>query len=123
MKLIARILLILVFSYMLSFYLPWWILLVIAFLAGFALPGNGINIFISGFLGGGLLWMTYSWYLDFKTESILSQKVVGLFPVDDHFLLILASGIVGALCGAFGCLAGNSFRQLFMKKKKKSFYS
>lgn len=123
MKLIIRILLITILAYFLSFYMPWWVLIAISFIVGFLLPGHSLNLFISGFLGGGLLWMTQAWYLDVKTQSILSAKVVNLFPFDDSFLLIVITGIIGALCAAFGCLSGNSFRQLFMKKKTKSFYS
>ena len=123
MKLIARIILIIAVSYLLSMYLPWWILIVISFLVGFAIPGNGINQFIAGFLGGGLLWMTFAWMNDIQTESILSEKIIKLFPFDDPIFLLILAGLIGALAGALGAMSGNSFRQLFMKKKQKSFYS
>ncbi|WP_258097987.1 hypothetical protein [Marinoscillum pacificum] len=123
MKLIARIILILSVSYLSALYLPWWSLIVVAFLVGFGIPGNGINQFIAGFLGGGLLWMTYAWLIDVQTESILSEKIVKLFPLDDPIFLLVLTGLLGAIAGALGALSGNSFRQLFMKKKQKSFYS
>ena len=123
MKLIARIILIIILSYLLSLYFPWWVLMVVSFVVGFAIPGNGINLFIAGFLGGGLLWMSYAWYIDIKTESILSNKIVELFPFSDSIFLLIITGVIGALAGAFGALSGGSFRQLFMKKKQKSFYS
>lgn len=123
MKLISRIILIIAFSYLLSLYLPWWILMVVAFIVGFSIPGHGINVFIAGFLGGGLLWMSYAWYIDLKTEAILSNKIVQLFPFQDAIFLLILTGVIGALAGALGALSGNSFRQLFLKKKQKSFYS
>ncbi len=123
MKLIARIILILSISYLASSYLPWWCLLVVAFWVGFTIPGNSINQFIGGFLGGGILWITYAWLLDIRTESILSDKMVKLFPFEDPIVLLVFSGLVGAFGGALGALSGNSFRQLFLKKKQKSFYS
>ncbi|MEQ8472535.1 MAG: hypothetical protein RIC35_15190 [Marinoscillum sp.] len=123
MKLIIRIFLIIIVAYFLSFYLPWWSLIVLTFIIGFLIPGHGLNLFISGFLGGGLLWMAYSWYLDTKTQSILTDKIIHLFPFEDGFLLIILSGLIGGLSAGFGCLSGNSFRHLFMKKKTKSFYS
>lgn len=97
--------------------------MVIAFIVGFVIPGNGINQFIGGFLGGGLLWMALAWSIDVQTESILSQKIVELFPFQDAIFLIVLTGLVGAFAGALGALSGNSFRQLWMKKKEKSFYS
>lgn len=123
MKLIIRLLLILLITWFVSWYLPWWSITLVAFLIGFFIPGGSFNVFISGFLGGGLLWMAYAWYLDIQTNSILTDKVVQLFPFDDKILLIISTGFVGALCGAFGAVTGNSFRQLFIRKKPKSFYS
>lgn len=123
MKLILRLLLIVIATYLISFYLPWWSVFLIAFVIGFFIPGGNFNVFISGFLGAGLLWMIYAWYLDIKTNSILSEKVVLLFPFNDKILLIITAGIIGALSGGFGALTGNSFRQLFIKKKPKSFYN
>lgn len=123
MKLILRILLIIVITYLLSLYAQWWILIGVAFLVGFIIYGNSFNVFLSGFLGGGLLWLSYSWYLDVQTNSILSEKIVELFPFDESLYLIIASGLIGALAGGFGAVTGNSFRLMFTRKKTKSFYS
>ena len=123
MKLIARIILIILFTYLLSFVLQWWIIIAISFLVGFALYGNGFNVFISGFLGGGLLWLSYARYLDIKTSAILSEKIVELFPFNDNIFLIIGAGVVGGLCAGLGALTGNSFRLMFVKRKTKSFYS
>ena len=62
-----------------------------------SLHGNGFNVFISGFLGGGLVWLVYAWYIDTKTNSILSAKVVELFPFEDKIFLVIAAGVIGAL--------------------------
>jgi len=123
MKLIARIIIILAASYLLSFYAPWWILMIISFLVGFSIYGGGFTVFLSGFLGGGLLWLSYSWYLDYQTQSILSEKIVNLFPFDDKLYLIILSGLIGGLASGFAAITGNSLRLIFVKKKSKSFYS
>lgn len=123
MKLIIRLVLIIALTWFLSFYLPWWIVIPVAFVIGAVIGGTGINAFISGFLGAGLLWLVYSWYLDIQTDSVLTEKILNLFPFDDKILLIIASGLIGGLCGGFGALSGNSFRKLFLKSKPKSFYS
>lgn len=123
MKLIIRLLLIVILTYLFSLIGPWWIGMVVAALTGFLLHGNGFNVFISGFLGIGLLWMIYAWYLDAITHSILSEKIVALFPFEDKIFLVVAAGLIGGLTGGFSCLTGNSFRQLFLKKKTKSFYN
>jgi len=103
--------------------MPWWILILISFVVGFIIYGNGFNVFVSGFLSGTALWLTYAWFLDFMTESILSAKLVLLFPVDESFMLIVVSGIIGGLAAGLGATTGNSLRLLFVKKKKKGFYN
>lgn len=112
-----------IFTFVLSFYLPWWIIVIVSFLAGFLLYGSGFSVFLSGFLGGGILWLGYAWVLDVKTNAILSEKIVKLFPFSDPFYLIILSGFIGAMMSGLGGLTGNSFRWIFMKKKSKSFYS
>lgn len=123
MKLILRLLLLAALLWFVSPYLPWWWLLVASFICGALLPGNHFPVFISGFLAAGLVWMSAAWYLDWKNQSALSSRVVQLFPLDDPLQLVLITGLIGALGGGLGAVTGNSFRQIFMKKKTKSLYS
>lgn len=74
-------------------------------------------------MGVGLVWMVMAWKVDIETGSIMSLKMIRLFPVDDTNMLIVIAATVGGLAGALGAFTGNSFRQLFIKKKEKSFYS
>ncbi|MFY0625653.1 MAG: hypothetical protein JXR07_05135 [Reichenbachiella sp.] len=103
--------------------MPWWCLIIVAFIITFLLVGNNFNAFLSGFLGAGLLWMIMAWKVDVETTSIISLKIVELFDVAETNMLVIASGVVGGIAGGFGAVTGNSFRQLFLKKKEKSFYS
>ncbi|MEM9328394.1 MAG: hypothetical protein AAGA85_22185 [Bacteroidota bacterium] len=123
MKLLLRLLLIALMTYFLLGFLPWWTMALLAGFAGFLIPGSGLNSFISGFLGGGLVWLYMSWMIDNETQSILTDKMVQLFPIDDTNLLILGTGLLGGLVAGFGALTGTSFRQIFMKKKKRSLYN
>lgn len=123
MKFIIRIILIAGLSYAAMMVLPWWGVAVAAALISFLIPGHGFNVFVSGFLGVGLLWLAYAWKVDVENNSIISEKVVTLFPVSDVLLLVIATGVIGGIVGAFSSLTGNTFRQIFMKKKKKSYYN
>lgn len=122
MKFIFRILLSGLFTYLLSFYTPWWIVFAVCFLVAFILHGNSLVVFISSFLGAGLVWLLYAWYLDASTESILTDKLVQLFPFEQGIFLLVLSGLIGGVCGGFGALTGNSFRHLFIKKKSQGGY-
>ncbi len=97
--------------------------MVLGFLVGFLIPGNGFLAFNAGFLGGGLVWLGLSFRLDVETNSILSEKIVQLFPFSDATLLLIVAGLIGALIGGFSILSGNSLRSIFLKKKQSSLYS
>ncbi|MCV9385421.1 hypothetical protein [Reichenbachiella ulvae] len=110
-------------SFLLSLIMPWWCLILVAGIICFLLPAGSFNALLSGLLGGGLLWMVMAWKIDVETNSIMSSKIVELFPVDDVNMLIIATGVLGGVAGALGAFTGNSFRKIFIKKKEKSFYS
>lgn len=123
MKLILRIFIIAVLTYLLSPYAPWWVIILIGAIASYLLPSGSLSAFVSGFIGGGVVWLAQAWILDLETKSILSNKVVALFPFEDPLFLIVGAGIIGGIAGGLGAATGNGFRQLFIKKKKTSFYS
>ncbi len=123
MKIIIKIFLMAGITYFALMALPWWTLVVITFMASFAIPSNDFGAFLSGFLGIGLLWLVLAWKIDIETNSILSQKIAGLFPVGrDTTMLVIAAGFVGGISGGFGSLSGNLLRKIWMKKKKSSLY-
>ena len=118
-----RLILIAIFSFLFALMMPWWSAILSSALIAFVLTGNNLNAFLSGFLGVGLVWMVTAWKIDIDTNSILSLKIVTLFPFEDKNLLIVFTGVIGAVAGGLGAFLGNSFRQLFVKKKETSFYS
>jgi|AntAceMinimDraft_12_1070368.scaffolds.fasta_scaffold05873_3 hypothetical protein len=123
MVFILRLVLIAISCYGLGYIMPWGSIVVAAVVISFFLPGHNFNAFLSGFLGVGLLWMVMAWKFDMESGSNMSTKIIDLFPIDDHILLILATGFIGAIAGGFSAITGNTFRQLFIKKKKQSFYN
>ncbi len=123
MKLIGKIILIGLLTYFGAFLLPWWTVMLAAFLVCFLIEGSGVGSFVSGLLGGGTVWMAYAWYIDVKTDSVLSSKIIELFPFDDKIMLVLLAGLVGGIAGGVAGIAGNSFKLIFKKKKVQSFYS
>lgn len=123
MLFIIRLVCIAAFSYLLSFIMPWWCLILVGGIVCFLLPAGSFNAILSGLLGGGLLWMVMAWKVDVETNSIMSSKIVEMFPLDDVNMMIIATGVLGGVSAALGAFTGNSFRKIFVKKKEKSFYS
>lgn len=102
--------------------LGWWSIAVVAFLIAFFLHGNNFPSFLSGFLGAGLLWMGYAWMIDAETNQIMSKQIAPLLQNLEPIVLIIVTGVVGALLGGFGAVTGNSLRLIFVKKKKSGLY-
>ena len=99
------------------------IVFIISFLIGYLIYGNGFNLFLSGLLGGGLVWLLHSYRLHTNTEGVLTEKMVQIIGLSESLHLIIVAGLIGGVCAAFGAVTGNSFRKIFVKKKQTSLYS
>lgn len=124
MRFIFKTILIAGISYLLELYLPWWSVLVAAFMVNLWLPTKGLSSFLSGFLGVGLLWLIYAWLIDADTASIMSERMARLFSLGNPALMITLTGLAGGLAGGFASLSGSHFRLIFMKDvPKRGYYS
>jgi len=123
MRFLVKFILIVVLTGAAQLFLPWWSIMAIAFLVGFGLPASGINSFLAGFLGVGLLWAGYAYWIDNETVSILTNKITALFELQSNALLILLTGVVGGLAAGFGALSGTLFRKIFVRERQTGYYS
>lgn len=103
-----------VLAYLFQFMFPWWSVVIASFLISFIISSNGISSFIAGFLGIAMLWFLLAVFIDMKTDSILTQRVAGIFSLPNNFLLILITALIGGLVGGFGALTGSQFRSWIM---------
>lgn len=123
MKLIIRIIVIGALTYFISPLSVWWTAMIIAFLVCFISHSSGLNAFIAGFLGVGLVWMGHAWNLDVQNESAFSSTIGEMMQLSDPIFLVLISGLVGGIAGAFASLTGTTLRQIFIKPKQRSLYN
>jgi ABC-type Mn2+/Zn2+ transport system permease subunit len=68
-----------------------------------------IKVFLSfaaGFIGVALLWIGMAFYIDALSDSILTEKINNLLPIN-AFVVTL---IVGGLVGGFASLTGSLIR-------------
>ena len=118
MKLIFKIFLIAFIGYFADVYFMFWGLATVAFIVNVIIKSKPFPSFLAGFIGAGLLWLSFAFYIDYKTNSIMSDKIAAIFQTSgDNLLLII--GLLGALIGGVAGYAGYSFYMLFEKKKKK----
>jgi hypothetical protein len=116
MKFLAHFVAVLLLSWMLQSFLPWWTMAVGAFATGLYFRQNGFMSFFAGLLGVGLLWLGMAWYSDASTSSILSEKVAGILPTKTVGLLLVVTAFIGGLVGGLASMTGGIISQ---KKKIK----
>jgi hypothetical protein len=110
MRFLLSILLTAVLAFVAGMYLEWWSIAIVAFLVALLLPQGLGRSFLAGFLGIFLLWGVLSLWIDIKNDSLLSNKMAGLFGLPSGILLVLITALVGALVGGFAAMSGSSLR-------------
>jgi len=124
MRFVFKLILITGLGYLMELFLPWWSIALAAFIVNLWIPTKGLNAFLSGFLGIGLLWLVYAGLLNSDTSSIMAERISGIFGLGNPILMITITGLAGGLVGGFAALSGSQFRRIFMKEEpKRGYYS
>lgn len=98
----------------LQWVLPWWSVVILYFFTGLLVAGAIRRPFWLGFLSLGLDWLFTALYRDVQNDSILSTRVVKLFPIPHHPLMLVAlTALLGALMGAMALRSGYDLRRIF----------
>ena len=119
MKFIAQLILIVLFTYLGQFFLPWWGLFITAGIAGAIMPTKGFSTFLAGFIAIAGLWFLQIYLIDVANESLLSTKVAAIFTLSSAMQLMLVSSLIGGICGGFAALSGKLFASIFKKERKR----
>ena len=106
-------LIILVVSFLLQLFLPWWIIAPVAFGCAAWRGRSNWRAFGAGFAGIAVGWLLLSAFIHVRTEGILTEKVAVLFSLPHSVWLLLITALVGGLVGGVAAWAGYSCRQLF----------
>lgn len=109
---LATIILALVFS----FFLPWWSIMVAAFITGFLMSLKKAAVFFVPFLAILLFWVVYSFMISSGNDFTLAKKIAVLLPLGGNaYLLLLVTGIVGGLAAGIAGVFGKQCQVLFRK--------
>lgn len=91
----------------LSQFLPWWSVMLAAYITALFLSLKGGAVFLVPFLAILLFWAVYAFWLGNANDFILSKKIAVLFPLGGNaFLLILVTGFIGGLAAGIAALFG-----------------
>ena len=110
-------LLTLVLALVFSFVLPWWSVMLAAFLAGAIVRLKNVAAFFVPFLATFLFWIAYAWVLSSTNDFILAKKIsVLLYLKGNAWLLLLLTGVIGGLSAGVAGVFGNQVRAAFSRQ-------
>jgi hypothetical protein len=102
MKFLAQLFVTAIVCFVLQYFLPWWTMALGAFAMGYLFSNSGFTSFAAGLLGVALLWLVMAYYIDMTTDSILTDKVAKILPMN----VFILTSLVGGLVGGFAALTG-----------------
>lgn len=112
MKFITSLILNALLSFAACLYLPWWSIAVIAFMVALLIPQKPLKAFLCAFIALFLLWGGLSFWISNNNDHILAHKIsLLIFKLDNPYLLMLATALIGALVAGFGALTGCYLRK------------
>lgn len=106
-----------ILAYVLSLYLPWWSVMIAAFISGCLIPLKKAAVFFIPFIAVALLWIIQSYMLSNANDFILAKKIATLLKLNGNtILLLLVTGVVGGLAAGVSGILGRQSSALFKNK-------
>lgn len=117
MKKTSNFILTVVLAFLFSLALPWWSVMLAAFLAGAIVRLRNVSAFFVPFLAIALFWIVYAWTLSSANDFILAERIaVLLYLKGNTFALFLLTGVVGGLSAGIAGVFGNQVRAAFSQQ-------
>lgn len=112
MKFFISLILTALLSFAFCLFLPWWSIALAAFIVAALIPQKQGSSFITGFAALFLLWAGLSFFISHNNNHLLAHKMSQLIlKLDNPYLLILVTALIGALVAGFAALAGSYLRK------------
>jgi len=109
-------LVILILSVLSSYFLPWWMVTVLAFLAALFIGKTSGQSFLLGFSGVFVAWVLVALFKSLPNDNMLAGRVVQLFPLPHNWIwVLLVTGIIGGLIGGMSALSGMLLKKALAK--------
>ncbi|MDX2048048.1 MAG: hypothetical protein SFU87_14755 [Chitinophagaceae bacterium] len=116
MKFIVSVLLTALLAFAAGLYLPWWSIAIASFLVASVLYQKPLLSFLCGFTAIFLLWGILAWLRSAGNNHILAAKAsLLILKTENPVLLILVTGLIGAVTGGLAAWSGTLFRRIIKK--------
>ena len=115
-KNILNLLSTLVFALIFSFFLPWWSVMLAAFLAALIFSLKSVATFFMPFLAIFGFWMTYTFVLSSNNDFTLASKIAVLLPLGGNpYVLIAVTAAIGGVAAGIAGVFGKQCKELIKK--------
>ncbi len=112
-KNILNLLTTLVLALIFSFFLPWWSVMLAAFIAALIFSLKGAGVFFMPFLAIFVFWMGYTFMLSSNNDFTLASKIAVLLPLGGNaYALIAVTAAVGGLAAGVAGVFGQQCKEL-----------
>lgn len=115
MRFLSAVVLMMVFSFAASWFLPWWSIALVCFFASLMFQLSSGKGFLAGFLSVFLLWLIAALLKDHANNHILSARMAELFHLKNPYVFMTVAAVAGGLVGGFAGWSGALVRS--MRKK------
>ncbi len=118
MKFLVSLLAIAALSIIAGMYAPWWSVAIATGLVGLLMKQKAVLSFLAGFLGVGLTWLGFTWWIDQANGGILSARMAHVLPMGGQVLYLhLITALLGGIIGGLAALSGSFIRLTIHSEK------
>ncbi len=112
MKFIISLILTALLSFAACLYFPWWSITIASFIVAALIPQKPLKAFFAAFIALLLLWGGLSFLISNNNDHLLAHKMsLIILKVDNPYLLMLATSVIGATVAGFAALSGSYLRK------------
>ena len=105
-------------AFVLSQFLPWWSVMLAAFISAISISLKRSAVFFVPFMAIALFWIVYAYWLSSSNDFVLADKIAVLLSLQGNpYLLILITGLLGGLAAGIAAVFGKQCSEQFFKKE------
>ncbi|MDQ7948090.1 MAG: hypothetical protein REI78_13240 [Pedobacter sp.] len=112
-------LVILIVSFLLQLFLPWWVIVVVSFATCGLIGKTGKISFWQPFLAIALLWMGMALFKSVPNHHVLAMRIAEMLKVKIWPLVLAITMLLGGLAAGISGFCGYHFRKAMIVKKGK----
>jgi hypothetical protein len=111
-------LIILIASFLLQLVLPWWLIVIIAFITCGLIGKTGKVSFWQPFLAIALLWTAMALFKSLPNQNLLASRVASMLGLQLWWWILVISSVLGAVVAGISGYCGYQFRKAVIVVKK-----